>query len=109
MAKATKKYTQADLDWMRQELNATKQFLEAVPVNEIKDRTTIAMSAKGTPVIKLVASVEQIITARLKLVKEALILLAEIERLEEEKAVQEIEVRGGGQINLLMKGKLEKT
>jgi hypothetical protein len=109
MAKATKKYTLEDLDWLEAQLKSMKQFIEAVPVDQIKDRTTVAMSAKGTPVIKMVASIEQILTARLKLTKEIAQQLMEIERLREEKAVQEVEVRGGGEINLLMKNKLQQT
>lgn len=100
-----RKYTIADLDWMETHLSEMKKYVEANPLSTIKDRTEVVMSAKGTPVIKVVATKEAQIRELRSTLKEALIMIRELEELREQRATKEIEVRGGGQINGLLKEK----
>ena len=103
------KYTLKDLDWLEVQLMEMKKYVEANPISQLEDRTEVVMSAKGTPVIKLIASKEVQIRELRNTLKEVTIMLGELERLREEKAVSDMEIRGGGEINGLMKGKLTSS
>lgn len=102
------KYTQKDLDWLEVQLLEMKKYVEANPISSIVDRTEIVMSAKGTPVIKIIASKEVQIRELRATLKDVTIMLGDLERLREERAAQEMEVRGGGEINGMMKSKLSQ-
>lgn len=104
---AKTKYTLKDLDWLEIQLMEMKKYVEANPLSGLRDRTEVVMSAKGTPVIKVVATKETQIRELRTTLRDVVMMLGELERLREERAVQEMQVRGGGEINGLMRKKLE--
>jgi hypothetical protein len=100
MAKHPK--TIADLEWMETFINEVRGYIANNPISTLEDRTEIVMSAKGTPVIKIIARKEDQIKALLLMQKEALILLGEIDRLREVKDAANMELRGGREMSGIM-------
>ena len=100
------KYTLKDLDWLEVQLKEMKAYVDANPLSSLEDRTEIVMSAKGTPVIKVIATKEAQIRELRATLKDVTIMLGDLERLREEKADAAIEVRGGQEMGGMMKDNL---
>lgn len=103
---AKNKYTLQDLDWLEVILKELKAYVDNNPFGSLEDRLETVMSAKGTPVIKIIATKEAQIKALRDALKDYVMMIAEVDRLREEKAAKEVEIRGGGQINGMMQAKL---
>lgn len=109
MAKAkADSFIRTELDWFEVKVKQLQDYVDANPFDTLKDRTEIVMSAKGTPVIKIIARKEDQITVLLGIMKDLPGLFDALERLREGRAVSQLEVRGGGEINGLMKGMIKE-
>ena len=106
---AKNQYTLADLDWLEATLKQLKGYVDNSQFDKLEDRLETVMSAKGTPVIKIIATKEAQIKALTIALREYITMLAEVDRLREEKATRDIQIRGGGEINGMMQAKLSQT
>ena len=105
---AKNQYTLADLDWLDATLKQLKGYVDNNPFDTLEHRLETVMSAKGTPVIKIIATKEAQIKALTIALREYITMLAEVDRLGEEKATGDIQIRGGGEINGMMQAKLNR-
>jgi hypothetical protein len=100
------KYTLEDLDWLEETLKQLKAYVDNNNFGDLKDRLETVMSAKGTPVIKIIATKEAQMKSLREALKDYVVMLAEVDRLREEQTKKDVEIRGGGKINGMMAAKL---
>jgi hypothetical protein len=105
---AKQSYIIEDLEWLDAKLKSLRDYVDNNPFETLEDRLETVMSAKGTPVIKIIARKEDQIKEIRACLKEYIIMLADLNKLREARAVSDMELRGGGSINGMMKAKLEK-
>lgn len=97
-------YTKAEHDWLELKIKQLEAYIDAHPVDEIEDRIETVTSSKGQPVVKVIAKREEALKAWINALKEYTVLIGAVEVLREKKAAASaLEVRGGGDINGLMK------
>lgn len=96
----------ADIDWLETKLAEMKQYVDNNPLGSLKDRTEIVMSAKGTPVIKIIKDKEGQSKELRSILREIVSMLPEINKLRQLKEEAELEIRGGGSVNGMMRTKL---
>jgi hypothetical protein len=100
MAKATNKttYINTELDWAEEQLSSWKAYVDANPLNVIKDRIEWKPTARGGTMPMVIASIE----AQGKFIQETrknyLALLEVVDRL---RSIEEakVEVRGKGEMS----------
>jgi len=93
MALTNKTYINTELDWAEAQLSSWRQYVDANPLNELKDRIEWKPTAKGGLLPMVIASIE----AQGKFVQETmrnyLALLEVVDRLREKDEVKK-EARG---------------
>ena len=99
MAKSTKTtYINTELDWAEEQLGSWKAYVDANPLNLIKDRIEWKPTAKGGMLPMVIASIE----AQGKFVQETMKnYLALVEVVEKLRTMEEskVEVRGKGELS----------
>jgi hypothetical protein len=94
-------YINTELDWAEQQLTSWKQYVDANPLHELKDRIEWKPTAKGGLLPMVIASIE----AQGKFVQETmknyLALLEQVEKLREKEEAKKIETRGGAELGAM--------
>jgi hypothetical protein len=104
MSKKTN-YILEDLDWLEAKIKDIRAYVDNHPFETLTDRTEIVMSAKGTPVIKITATIEAQNRELRAMLKDYFSWLPEINRLRMERAESQVEIRGGGEMSGIMKNR----
>ena len=102
MAKATNKttYVNTELDWAEEQLSSWKAYVDANPLNLIKDRIEWKPTARGGTMPMVIASIE----AQGKFIQETMKnYLALLEVVDKLRKVEEakVEVRGNGEMSTM--------
>jgi len=97
-----------ELDFLETQLEKMKQYLFDNPPEQADDRTEIIPTAKGVPIIKVIATKEAQVKMFLSMLKDYMNLLPELKKLREENAASQVEVRGGGEFNWIMNKRFKK-
>ena len=101
---ATKKqtYVSAELEWAESKLAEWRAYIDANPINTLKDRIEWKPTSKGGTMPMVIASIESQIKSLRDTMKEYLALLEVVDKLRE-KEEQKAEARGSQEINGKMK------
>jgi hypothetical protein len=98
MALKKNTYINTELDWAEQQLTSWKEYVDANPLHQLKDRIEWKPTAKGGMLPMVIASIE----AQGKFVQETmknyLALLEQVDKLREKEEAKKIETRGGQEI-----------
>jgi hypothetical protein len=90
-------YVNTELDWAEQQLASWKQYVDANPLHELKDRIEWKPTAKGGMLPMVIASIESQGKFIQETMKNYLALLEVVDKLRE-KEESKIEVRGSGEL-----------
>ena len=90
-------YINAELDWAEVQLASWKQYVDANPLHELKDRIEWKPTAKGGMLPMVIASIESQGKFVQETMKNYLALLEQVEKLREKEAVKK-EARGSGSV-----------
>ena len=93
-------YINAELDWAEQQLASWKQYVDANPLHELKDRIEWKPTAKGGMLPMVIASIE----AQGKFIQETMKnYLALLEVVDKLRKIEEakVEVRGKGELSAM--------
>lgn len=90
-------YINTELDWAEQQLASWKQYVDANPLHELKDRIEWKPTAKGGLLPMVIASMESQGKFIQETMKNYLALLEVVDKLRE-KEESKIEVRGSGEL-----------
>ena len=103
---ATKKVTYIgdDLDWAEERLQSLKAYIDANPLDKLKDRIEWKPTSKGGAMPMVVASIEQQIKCVRDTLKDYLQMLPEINRLREVEEKKAEIARGGADVPWRMRG-----
>lgn len=99
MASPTKKtFINTELDWAEEQLASWKQYVDANPLHELKDRIEWKPTAKGGTMPMVIASIESQGKFIQETMKNYLALLEVVDKL---RKVEEskVEVRGNGEMS----------
>jgi len=91
-------YINTELDWAEEQLKSWKQYVDANPLHQLKDRIEWKPTAKGGMLPMVIASIE----AQGKFVQETMKnYLALVEVVEKLRTIEEnkVEVRGKGELS----------
>ena len=104
---ATKKniYVEAELEWAEEQLSSWKQYVDANPLHELKDRIEWKPTAKGGMLPMVIASIEQQGKFIQDTMKNYLALLKEVDMMREREEEKQVK-RGKGEINSQQKALL---
>lgn len=101
MAKSTKTtYINTELDWAEEQLVSWKAYVDANPLNLIKDRIEWKPTAKGGTMPMVIASIEAQGKFIQETMKNYLALLEVVEKLREKEEAK-VEVRGGSEMSTM--------
>lgn len=100
-------YVLSELDWLEVKIKDMRAYVDNHPFEKLTDRTEIVMSAKGTPVIKITATIEAQIRELRATLKDFIAMLSDVNRLRQERAEAQVEIRGGGEISGLMRNQIK--
>jgi hypothetical protein len=103
MAQKKQTYISAELDWAEEKLAEWRQYVDANPLNSLKDRVEWKPTAKGGAIPMVIASIEQQIKSIRDTMKEYLALLDVVDKLREKEEAK-LEIRGSQEVN----GKMSK-
>lgn len=98
-------YISADLLWAEAQLDSWKKYIDANPIEKIKDRWGSRQMPKGGQASVCTATIEQQIKCIQDTMVKYLQLLEVIDKLREKEANKPKEARGGGTIPHRMKQK----
>lgn len=90
-------YINAELDWAEQQLASWKQYVDANPMHELKDRIEWKPTGKGGLLPMVIASIEAQGKFIQETMKNYLALLEVVDKLRE-KEESKVEVRGGSSL-----------
>lgn len=102
---STKKqsYVSAELEWAESKLAEWRAYIDANPINTLKDRIEWKPTSKGGTMPMVIASIESQIKSLRDTMKEYLALLEVVDKLREKEELKS-EARGSQEIN----GKMQK-
>jgi hypothetical protein len=102
MAKIIKKttYINTELEWAEQQLKSWKQYVDANPLHELKDRIEWKPTAKGGLLPMVIASIEAQGKFIQETMKNYLALLEVVEKLREKEEAK-VEIRGSGELSVM--------
>lgn len=91
-------FIEAELEWAEQQLSTWKQYVDANPLHELKDRIEMKPTARGGVIPMVIASIEQQGKFLQDTMKNYLALLKEVDIM---RAAEEakVEVRGKGELS----------
>jgi len=99
MAKSTKTtYINTELDWAEEQLSSWKAYVDANPLNLIKDRIEWKPTVKGGTMPMVIASIEAQGKFIQETMKNYLALLEVVDKLRKVE-VAKVEVRGNGEMS----------
>jgi hypothetical protein len=90
-------YINTELDWAEQQLSSWKQYVDANPMHELKDRIEWKPTSKGGMLPMVIASIESQGKFIQETMKNYLALLEVVDKLRE-KEESKIEIRGSGDL-----------
>lgn len=91
-------YINTELDWAEQQLSSWKQYVDANPMHELKDRIEWKPTARGGMLPMVIASIESQGKFIQETMKNYLALLEVVDKLRE-KEESKIEIRGSGDLS----------
>lgn len=91
-------YINTELDWAEQQLSSWKQYVDANPMHELKDRIEWKPTSKGGMLPMVIASIESQGKFIQETMKNYLALLEVVDKLRE-KEESKIEIRGNGDLS----------
>ncbi len=94
-------YINTELDWAEQQLASWKQYVDANPLHELKDRIEWKPTAKGGMLPMVIASIESQGKFVQETMKNYLALLEQVDKLREKEEAKKIETRGGAELGAL--------
>jgi hypothetical protein len=102
MAKATNKttYINTELDWAEEQLSSWKAYVDANPLNLIKDRIEWKPTARGGTMPMVIASIEAQGKFIQETMKNYLALLEVVDKLRKAEEAK-VEVRGNGEMSTM--------
>jgi len=102
MSKVIKKttYITTELEWAEQQLASWKQYVDANPLHELKDRIEWKPTAKGGVLPMVIASIEAQGKFIQETMKNYLALLEVVEKLREKEEAK-VEIRGSGELSTM--------
>jgi len=102
MSKVIKKttYINTELEWAEQQLASWKQYVDANPLHELKDRIEWKPTAKGGVLPMVIASIEAQGKFIQETMKNYLALLEVVEKLREKEEAK-VEIRGSGELSTM--------
>lgn len=101
MAKNTKTtYINAELDWAEEQLASWKQYVDANPLHQLKDRIEWKPTAKGGTMPMVIASIESQGKFIQETMKNYLALLEVVDKLRKVEEAK-VEVRGNGEMSAM--------
>jgi hypothetical protein len=99
MAVKKNTYVSAELDWAEQQLASWKQYVDANPMHELKDRIEWKPTAKGGMLPMVIASIESQGKFIQETMKNYLALLEVVDKLREKEEAKKVETRGGAELS----------
>jgi hypothetical protein len=90
-------YVNTELDWAEEQLSSWKQYVDANPMHELKDRIEWKPTAKGGMLPMVIASIESQGKFIQETMKNYLALLEVVDKLRE-KEESKVEIRGSGEL-----------
>ncbi len=97
MAKKANNYITTELDWAEEQLKSWKAYVDANPLDKLKDRIENKPTARGGIIPMVVASIEQQGKFIQDTMKNYLALLEVVNNLREKEEAK-VEIRGKGQL-----------
>lgn len=94
MAVRKNNYITAELDWSEKQLASWKQYVDANPMHELKDRIEWKPTAKGGMLPMVIASIESQGKFIQETMKNYLALLEVVDKLREKEEAKKVPVRG---------------
>lgn len=91
-------YINTELEWAEQQLASWKQYVDANPMHELKDRIEWKPTAKGGMLPMVIASIEAQGKFIQETMKNYLALLEVVDKLREKEEAK-VEVRGKGELS----------
>jgi hypothetical protein len=91
-------YIDVELDWAETQLASWKQYVDANPLHELKDRIEWKPTAKGGMLPMVIASIESQGKFVQETMKNYLALLKEVDVMREKQEAKKIETRGGAEL-----------
>ena len=91
-------YIDVELDWAETQLSSWKQYVDANPLHELKDRIEWKPTAKGGMLPMVIASIESQGKFVQETMKNYLALLKEVDVMREKQEAKKIETRGGAEL-----------
>lgn len=91
-------YIDVELDWAETQLASWKQYVDANPLHELKDRIEWKPTAKGGMLPMVIASIESQGKFVQETMKNYLALLKEVDVMREKQEAKKIETRGGQEL-----------
>ena len=98
MAVRKNTYIDVELDWAETQLASWKQYVDANPLHELKDRIEWKPTAKGGMLPMVIASIESQGKFVQETMKNYLALLKEVDVMREKQEAKKIETRGGAEL-----------
>jgi hypothetical protein len=102
MANKKQTYVSAELEWAESKLAEWRAYIDANPINTLKDRIEWKPTSKGGTMPMVIASIESQIKSLRDTMKEYLALLDVVDKLREKEEAK-LEARGSQEINGKMK------
>jgi hypothetical protein len=87
-------YIDVELDWAETQLASWKQYVDANPLHELKDRIEWKPTAKGGMLPMVIASIESQGKFVQETMKNYLALLKEVDVMREKQEAKKVETRG---------------
>ena len=91
-------YINTELEWAEQQLASWKQYVDANPMHELKDRIEWKPTAKGGMLPMVIASIEAQGKFIQETMKNYLALLEVVDKLREKEEAK-VEIRGKGELS----------
>ena len=91
-------YINTELEWAEQQLASWKQYVDANPLHELKDRIEWKPTAKGGMLPMVIASIESQGKFVQETMKNYLALLEQVDKLREKEEAKKVETRGGAEL-----------
>jgi uncharacterized protein YlxP (DUF503 family) len=98
MAVKKNTYVSAELDWAEEQLASWKQYVDANPLHELKDRIEWKPTARGGMLPMVIASIESQGKFVQETMKNYLALLEQVDKLREKEEAKAPAVRGDAQL-----------
>jgi hypothetical protein len=92
-------YINTELDWAEEQLSSWKQYVDANPMHELKDRIEWKPTAKGGMLPMVIASIESQGKFIQETMKNYLALLEVVDKLRKIEEAKVVEVRGKGEMS----------